>query len=719
MLDPKTLYLASVVMTAMMILLTFLTWRANKNTSGTLLYVFYPVVLLIAISSFAIHSHVNYLKSVPIGNMLLFVASIIHCLAIRQFLNVEKESFKLFLWVTTGLFFLLLYFSIVEPNLRSRIYITDLQHLAEACLLLYYFGYFARKKYPNGSFVYITILVIIFTVLASRSLLMGDVTHFTLFQESWFAITIFFSGVLAPVFYATGMALLCNEHREQNLNKLALKAQQDLELRGMFLSTISHEIRTPLNGILGSAQLILGRSKDTKNKAYCEAIVNSAESLNLLIDKVLEYASLEQSDEALYEEDVELKSWLHNLCLLLSPLAEQKKLNFELVYELPDQVCYYFDQQKLRQILVNLVGNAIKFTDKGQVKLKVEIVTDNQIEHTVRFSVIDSGPGIEPDDIERLTEPYVQSSAGRVKGGTGLGLAITSRLLNRLGSQLHILSELDQGSTFSFDIKLSIGELSLVEQRPHHQNYITGLNVLLVEDLDLNQKIAIEFMAADEHKVKLAKDGKSAIDMLINHHFDVVLLDMNLPDLTGQEVLKALQTIEHKNSRTPFLAFTASLSPDEVKEYLALGIRDIVGKPIKQEKLRQALSESQMVKQAPSTTELPDTLYDTTAINALKVSFNEDELSSIYNEFVLSARNKLINIQQQLDHDNDQCIRQLHRQASTALQLGFNRYGLHLKKTERRLLGDKPCHDELTEAMSLWQQSLSAYLDYVRNESLS
>ena len=225
-------------------------------------------------------------------------------------------------------------------------------------------------------------------------------------------------------------------------------------------------------------------------------------------------------------------------------------------------------------------------------------------------------------------------------------------------------------------------------------------------------------MATDEHKVKLATNGSSALELLSEFQFDVVLLDMNLPDFTGQEVLRRLQTLEHKNQRTPFLAFTASLSPDEVKEYLALGIKDIVGKPIKQEKLRQALNDSQTAQKPNISVELTDTLYDETAVSLLKNSFSEDEVSSIYNEFVLSARNKLIHIQQMLTQDNDQCIRQLHRQSSTAMQLGFNRYGLLLKKIERRLLDKKSSDSELKQAMALWQQSLEAYLDYVRKNTL-
>lgn len=716
MLDSVTLYYASAAMMAVMTLLNYLTWRTNKKTPGTLLYIFYPLVMFASVMSFALHGRINNIASVGIANTLLFTASIIHVLAICQFLNAKCVGFKTFIAITVVLAISIIYLASDSAELRSRILVSDLQHIVEVLFLLALFIRNGRKSYPNGSIVYILILSILLAVFTGRTVMMENVTAANLLSTNWFSIPLLINGVIAPIFYATGMALLCNERREQNLNQLAEKAHKDLEIRGLFLSTISHEIRTPLNGILGSAQLIMNQSSDPRDKPYCEAIINSAESLNLLVDKVLDYASLDQRDEALYEEDVEFKTWLNNLCLLLSPLAEQKHLKFELIYNLPEQACYYCDQQKLRQVIINLVGNAIKFTDHGAVKIHVKLLNEGQLDHLVRVSVIDSGPGIEDEEIAYLTEPYVQSSAGKEKGGTGLGLAITSRLLEKLGSKLIIESELDKGSTFSFDIPLAIGELSLVEQRHQSKDYVTGLDVLLVEDLDLNQKIAIEFMADDEHKIKLAKDGTSAIELMQKHHFDVVLLDMNLPDLTGQEVLKKLKNIDHLNQRTPVLAFTASLSPDEIKEYLALGIKDIVGKPIKQQKLRQALSDSQTNQAASIAVELRDTLYDETAAATLVSSFNEDEMSSIYNEFVLSARNKLIRCQQLVEDDKDQCIKLLHRQASTALQLGFNRYGLELKKIERKLLDNKPLKDSLTDAMVLWQESLQAYLKHVRNE---
>lgn len=711
-----TLYFASAAMMAVMTLLNFLTWRANKEIPGTLLYIFYPLVVFAAVISFATYGYVESVTTICLANGLFLIASIIHALAICQFLGYRGFEFNVFVGFTVALGSMLVYFSVIDSNLGNRVLATDLQHVSEAVFLLYLFIRFARKPYPNGSIVYILILSIITTIFAMRAFLMGEVDSSTLINENWFSITLFINGVIAPMFYTTGMALLCNERREKNLNQLTDKAQKDLEIRGLFLSTISHEIRTPLNGILGSAQLILNQSTDQRDKPYCEAIINSAESLNLLVDKVLDYASLDQHNEALYEEDVEFKTWLNNLCLLLSPLAEQKKLTFSLNYKLPEQACYYCDQQKLRQIIINLVGNAIKFTDHGSVRINIELLEERQLEHLIRISVIDSGPGIEDDEIEYLTEPYVQSSAGKEKGGTGLGLAITSRLLDKLNSQLNITSELNKGSSFSFDINLPLGELSLVEQRHQSKDYLTGLDVLLVEDLDLNQKIAIEFMADDEHKIKLAKDGKSAIELMQRHHFDVVLLDMNLPDLSGQDVLKALKKIEHKNQRTPVLAFTASLSPDEIKEYFALGIKNIVGKPIKQQKLRQALSDSQSTQSPSLAVELSDILYDKSAADTLKGSFNDDEVSSIYNEFVLSARNKLIRAQQLCEQEPEQCIKILHRQASTALQLGFNRYGMELKKLERRLLDQKPLKEPLTDALALWQSSLEQYLKYVRSE---
>ena len=716
MLDSMTLYFSSAAMMAVMTLLNFLTWRANKEIPGTLLYIFYPLVVFAAVISFATYGYIDNTTTICLANGLFLMASIIHALAISQFLGYRGFEFNVFVGLTVILGAMLVYFSVIDSNLRNRVLATDLQHISEAVLLLYLFIRFARKPYPNGSIVYILILSIITTVFAMRAFLMGEVDSSTLINEDWFSITLFINGVIAPMFYTTGMALLCNERREKNLNQLTDKAQKDLEIRGLFLSTISHEIRTPLNGILGSAQLILNQSSDARDKPYCEAIINSAESLNLLVDKVLDYASLDQHNEALYEEDVEFKTWLNNLCLLLSPLAEQKKLTFSLNYKLPEQACYYCDQQKLRQIIINLVGNAIKFTDHGSVKINIELLEERQLEHRIRISVIDSGPGIEDDEIEYLTEPYVQSSAGREKGGTGLGLAITSRLLDKLNSQLNITSELNKGSSFSFDINLPLGELSLVEQRHQSKDYLTGLDVLLVEDLDLNQKIAIEFMADDEHKIKLAKDGKSAIELMQRHHFDVVLLDMNLPDLSGQDVLKALKKIDHKNQRTPVLAFTASLSPDEIKEYFALGIKNIVGKPIKQQKLRQALSDSQTTQSPSLAVELSDVLYDKSAAETLKSSFNEDEVSSIYNEFVLSARNKLIHAEQLCEQQPEQCIKILHRQASTALQLGFNSYGMELKKLERRLLDHKPLKEPLTDALALWQSSLEQYLKHVRSE---
>ncbi len=714
MLQINTVYFIGCIIVTLCCLLNFLTWRANRNIKGVVLHLLYPALILLTLLLFSLH-YINIpLISVGMANLLLFAASILHFYAITRFFNRKHDLTIIFATITACLAIILLWYTVAEPSLYKRILIFSIQRIVEAAMLTYIVVAGARTRYPYASTIYIVHAVLLITGLILRNIFLFEQPSSDMLKSDWFSLGIFFNAVITPLLYAMGIAFLCHEKHARDLQQLTDSAQQDAELRGLFLSTMSHEIRTPLNGILGSAQLIMSQSISPKNQPYCEAIINSAESLNLLIDKVLDFASLEQGNETLYEEDIELTPWLENLCLLLTPLAEQKNIGFKLENQLPEQACYYFDQQKMRQVLINLVGNAIKFTDKGSVTLSVCEHQLNATTHTLRFSVIDTGPGIATNDIKNLTEPYMQSKAGKSKGGTGLGLAITERLLQSLASKLEIESQLGKGSQFSFEVAFSLGELSLVEQRHHSDDYMTGLTTLLVEDLPLNQKLALEFMAMDEHKVTLADSGHKAIELLKANTYDLVLLDMNLPDISGQDVLKQLQQVHHKNESTPFLAFTASLSQDEVKEYLSLGIKDIVAKPIKLDKLRQAIINSQTNISALSKNEITDVLFDQGAAQSLESSFSEDELSSVYNDFVLSIRSKMTRIEKSVDEDADKAIKEFHRLASTALQLGFNRFGLSLKQAERQLLeGDNKIDFE--QLKQQWQQSLNTYLDHIKN----
>lgn len=707
MLQAETLYYSSAAAIFGMMLINILTWRSNKSFSGTGLFAFYPVLLL---ATMLLLGTKNYLPAplfLPLAYTTFFAASVVHVLAIRQFFSYFGLAVSIFVIVSGCCFVGLLYFGVFDNSSMARQYLASLQHIIEAGFLTYLFLRIGLKHYPNGSMVYLIILCLNIGAFSVHIL-------WLVYGDSGLRdITLLVNGVLTPMFYAAGLAILCNERREQNLNQLNAKAEKDLALRNLFLSTISHEIRTPLNGILGSTQLVMNQSLDPRNKPYCEAIINSVESLNLLIDKVLNYASLEQGSEPLYEEDIELKSWLDNLCLLLSPLAKQKQLNFSLDYNLPDDACYYFDHQKLRQILINLVGNAIKFTDQGSVVLRLDLLREGDDYHTIRFDVIDSGSGIAASEQALLTQPYVQSRSGKSKGGTGLGLSITSKLLERLDSQLNINSQLGHGSKFSFEIRLAIGEPSLIAPHEQASHIITGLNVLLIEDLDLNQKIAIEFMAIDDHHVTLTSYGNDALVLMQKQKFDVILLDINLPDISGQDVLKQLKHLKHKNTDTPILVFTASLSPDEVKAYLNLGIKGIVGKPIKQEKLRQALYDSQSSTPVSFSAQINDVLFDSNATGFIAKALSSEGFTSVYHDFITTAEAQLAQCKSLQKQDKTLCIRLLHDQANTALQLGFNRYGLLVKDMERSLLTDKRIDTLLKEANKTWQVSLQAYQEYL------
>lgn len=715
MLDLNTLYIVSGVVLLLSWFISFQVWRENKSVDGAFTNLLLPSLMLLALFSYSLYLYRVIDIKAGIASLIILSCSIlsIHCL--QRFFAINSIAIKLFNLVTVCCIIMFSWYTYGESNAQNRLLIFNLQRFLEGLMILWIMFTMNTSNHRFSKHIYLCHALIFITVYPIRAYYLMPLGTPELFKHEWFAIGAMVTGIVSPLLYALGMAYLCSERKALHFSALKDKAQQDAELRGLFLSTMSHEIRTPLNGIMGSAQLILNQSPSAKVKPYCEAIINSSESLNLLIGKVLDYARLEQNAETGTEEDIELTPWLENLCLLYRPLAQQKRIDFKLNNNLPKKACYYFDQQSVRQVLINLLGNAIKFTDTGQVTLSVEALSKAPLEHIVRFTVTDSGPGIAASEIEQLKEPYVQSEAGKIKGGTGLGLAISERLLNKMQSELNIESTLDLGSRFSFDIRFSLGELSLVEQTKEKADTLTGLSVLLVEDLPLNQKLAIEFMAMDQHQVTLASSGEEAIKILQQQAFDLVLLDMNLPDFSGQEVVKKLNDIDHINSHTPILAFTASLSPDEVKEYLALGIKDIVGKPIKLEKLRQAIFNSQQQSFSQASQNVEDILFDASAAQSLSASFAQEEFNAIYDEFIMSLRDKLARCETGFEKQTDETIRTLHRLASTALQLGFNRFGLALKQSERDLLNNKLVFDN-EYLKQLWQQSLTSYLKYAREQ---
>lgn len=715
MLDLNTLYVVGGVVLLLSWFISFQVWRENKNVDGTFTNLLLPSLMLIALINYSLYLYRIVDIKAGIASLIVLICSMLSIHVLQRFFAINSNIIKLFNLTTICCVIMFAWYTHGEPDIHNRLVIFNFQRFLEGVVMLWVFASIDTSNHRFAKHIYYCHAAIFIIIYPVRTCYLVPLETTEIFSDTWFAIGAMVTGILSPLLYALGMAYLCSERKALHFSELKDKAQQDAELRGLFLSTMSHEIRTPLNGIMGSAQLILNQSPNAKVKPYCEAIINSSESLNLLIGKVLDYARLEQNTESGTEEDIELTPWLENLCLLYRPLAQQKRIDFQLNNHLQSKACYYFDQQSVRQVLINLLGNAIKFTDNGQVILTIEVLEKAPLEHVLRFTVSDSGPGIAASEIAQLKEPYVQSEAGKVKGGTGLGLAISERLLNKMNSELTIESTLGQGSQFSFDIRFSLGELSLVEQSKVSADTLTGLNVLLVEDLPLNQKLALEFMAMDQHAVTLASTGQEAINMVQTNTFDLILLDMNLPDFSGQDVVKKLANSQHKNSHTPILAFTASLSPDEVKEYLALGIKDIVGKPIRLEKLRQAIFNSQQQAYSQSNQQIDDVLFDASAADSLSASFAQEEFNAIYDEFIMSLRDKLARCENNYEKQTDETIRILHRLASTALQLGFNRFGLALKQCERDLLNNTlTFNSDLLK--KLWQKSLTCYLEYARQQ---
>jgi two-component system sensor histidine kinase TorS len=349
-----------------------------------------------------------------------------------------------------------------------------------------------------------------------------------------------------------------------------------------FLAMMSHEVRTAMNGVLGMLRG-LGRGRlQARQKAQLDVAMASGESLMGLLNSILDHSKLEGGMVALEEAPFELSAVLRDVDLLMGPIADEKGLSLKV--EGPDGLRYLNgDVGKLRQILFNLVSNALKFTEAGGVTLSV-IVLDAAGRY--RFNVADSGKGIAPEALERIFAPFEQEDAQTARhfGGTGLGLSISRRLAGLMGGSLGVESTLGQGSTFHLDL----GFLPMAApERPIGvaPRVPSGLRLLVVEDHPVNQTVILTCLEEMGHKVTLADSGQAALQALGADVFDAVLMDVSLPDVSGIEVTRRLRDV----SLAPVIGISAHVQPRDIAACRAAGMVEVLPKPIMPERLAAAL----------------------------------------------------------------------------------------------------------------------------------
>ena len=352
-------------------------------------------------------------------------------------------------------------------------------------------------------------------------------------------------------------------------------AERAVVQRQQFLAHMSHELRTPLHGVMGTAELLRGTPLSEDQEELVGIVQRSAELTLAVVDDILDLGKLEAKGLTLDSEVFRLERPLHDVLSALRGRAKQTRLELDVCPELPQAV--RGDPRRLQQVLMNLVGNALKFTPGGTVRVRLRGLPGDR----VRFEVQDDGRGIPQDRLDTLFDPYVQANQVRGVGGTGLGLAICKGIVEGYGGQLGVVSELDVGSTFWFEIPLPAAHLeSLYSSKS--EALFEGLCVLVAEDNPVNRMLMERQLQVLGARVLLAEDGLQAVTRAMSHLPDLVLMDMHMPSMDG---LEATRRLRKAGFYGPIVALTASVMEEDRGACLASGMDGFLTKPLSQERL--------------------------------------------------------------------------------------------------------------------------------------
>ncbi|MBC8173825.1 MAG: response regulator, partial [Chitinophagales bacterium] len=375
----------------------------------------------------------------------------------------------------------------------------------------------------------------------------------------------------------------------KDLQEEIKRAEDSEKAKEQFLANMSHEIRTPMNAIVQATRLLLEKDPKEEQRKYFHIIKQSSDNLLVIINDILDLSKIEAGRINFESIDFDLQETVAAAYNIVKINADEKKLalNYSFAEDVPLTVTG--DPYRLTQIIINLAGNAIKFTEKGFVTIQVTCLEVKEQMAMIKFEIADSGIGIAADKLDYIFNMFTQESSSTTRkfGGTGLGLAISKRLVELQGGTIHVESELSKGSVFSIIIPYKVRDKTQITVKNTSTDntvkpILSDLKILLAEDNEFNQMVAVDTLESSikNATIDVAKNGREAVEMILKNGYDVVLMDVQMPEMDGHEATRIIRSsADEKINSVPIIAMTASVIKAEVDKCFESGMNEFVGKP--------------------------------------------------------------------------------------------------------------------------------------------